>query len=131
MAVEIHANSKDKDNEPRCLKLLAKSRSQPEPYTVLFKVHGGLLTILCECPAGENGQLCRHVLGLVSHDVSILFDPQERALLPLLDELVNPAGMPALLDELRRAETALKKATKELKSVRAKMGRMIHHGLRV
>ncbi len=40
--------------------------SAPEPYTTLFKRSGTKLTANCSCPAGENGQYCKHRLNILN-----------------------------------------------------------------
>lgn len=34
--------------------------SAEEPYKVTFKKNGSNLSAYCTCPAGENGQYCKH-----------------------------------------------------------------------
>ena len=40
--------------------------SAPEPYEVHFRLDGRNLTAICTCPAGENGQYCKHRFGIMS-----------------------------------------------------------------
>lgn len=37
-----------------------------EPYTVRFMKNGDNLTAHCTCPAGENGQYCKHRFNILS-----------------------------------------------------------------
>lgn len=40
--------------------------SGAEPYAVRFIAAGGQLTANCTCPAGGEGQACKHRLGILS-----------------------------------------------------------------
>lgn len=39
--------------------------SAKEPYKVTFKKNGSNLSAYCTCPAGENGQYCKHRFNLL------------------------------------------------------------------
>ena len=39
--------------------------SSPEPYHVTFSKSGTNISAYCTCPAGENGQYCKHRLGIL------------------------------------------------------------------
>lgn len=46
--------------------------SAKEPYKVTFKKNGSNLSAYCTCPAGENGQYCKHrfnILGGITDGV--------------------------------------------------------------
>lgn len=40
--------------------------SAQEPYEVHFRVDGRNFTGICSCPAGVNGQYCKHRFGIMS-----------------------------------------------------------------
>jgi uncharacterized Zn finger protein len=40
--------------------------SAPEPYRVTFIKEGDNLNAFCTCPAGENGQYCKHRFSILS-----------------------------------------------------------------
>ena len=40
--------------------------SDPKPYNVSFSKEGDNLNAFCTCPAGENGQYCKHRFGIPS-----------------------------------------------------------------
>lgn len=48
------------------LKTFLVQGSAPEPYKVTFRKNGTNLSAYCTCPAGENGQHCKHRLGILS-----------------------------------------------------------------
>lgn len=39
--------------------------SAAEPYRVTFMLDGNNLSAFCTCPAGENGQYCKHRFGIL------------------------------------------------------------------
>jgi hypothetical protein len=40
--------------------------SAKEPYRVTFRKNGNNLSAYCTCPAGENGQYCKHRINILS-----------------------------------------------------------------
>ena len=40
--------------------------SSPEPYKVTFTKKGANISAYCTCPAGENGQYCKHRFGILA-----------------------------------------------------------------
>ena len=44
--------------------------SAPDPYTVTFELHGTKLSAYCTCPAGENGQYCKHRFAILGGNTS-------------------------------------------------------------
>lgn len=40
--------------------------SSPDPYHVTFTKDGDNLNAFCTCPAGENGQYCKHRFSILS-----------------------------------------------------------------
>jgi uncharacterized Zn finger protein len=40
--------------------------SSPEPYRVTFSKSGKNISAYCTCPAGENGQYCKHRFGILA-----------------------------------------------------------------
>lgn len=47
------------------LEFLVKG-SRPEPYHVTFTKDGDNLNAFCTCPAGENGQYCKHRFSILA-----------------------------------------------------------------
>ena len=48
--------------------------SAGEPYNVKFSLNENKLKVLCDCPAGIYGKLCKHKIGLLANDASLLFN---------------------------------------------------------
>jgi hypothetical protein len=40
--------------------------SSTEPYKVTFQKHGTNLSAFCTCPAGDNGQYCKHRFSILN-----------------------------------------------------------------
>jgi uncharacterized Zn finger protein len=40
----------------------------PEPYETTFTRSGNNINAFCTCPAGENGQYCKHRFGILAGD---------------------------------------------------------------
>ena len=105
--------------------ILAKS-SSGEPYEVRFEQLGDRLTAQCGCAAGDQQQLCKHIIAFLTGDCSMLFHPdQEPELLDTL-KLANAAGIIADYDdlqlelnrldfELKQTKQSVEKARRELK----------------
>lgn len=94
--------------------------SAEEPYHIVFTRAGGLVVGVCSCPAGENGQWCKHRLGILREDPAICagLDPVAiaavRSWLPgtLLERVI--AEVAAAEAELEKAQAVVKKAKKRL-----------------
>lgn len=115
------------------LKILAKSSSQPEPYSVVVKWSNNKLSALCSCPAGEIGQLCKHKYAVLSNDQAILYDKKQSGQLDKISEWVQASSFPSLLSELEQAEEekdeAIEKAKKKYSTVKHKIARLLSEGV--
>jgi hypothetical protein len=49
--------------------------SSPQPYQVTFTKKGPNVSASCTCPAGENGQYCKHRFGILAGSDANLIDP--------------------------------------------------------
>jgi hypothetical protein len=114
--------------------VMARSSSQPEPYSVTFSTDDKLLAIRCACPAGELSQLCKHKLALLQGDESILFDSSQRDQLTTALGWVRSTSIPSLLDELKQAEKTseqqISHAKKTLSAVKHRIGRLLTEGVK-
>jgi uncharacterized Zn finger protein len=55
------------DYVEKCVFLIKGSAS--EPYKVTFEKDGSNLSAYCTCPAGQNGQYCKHRFAILAGDV--------------------------------------------------------------
>ena len=114
--------------------LKARSSSRPEPYLVVFVWNNKTLSVSCDCPAGELGQLCKHKLALLQNDASMLYNPNQKDDLAKAFKWVQTTSFSSLLNELketeRQTEQTIANAKKQLASVKQKVGRLIREGLK-
>ena len=55
--------------------------SSGEPYDVHFEFSDNKFKVLCNCPAGIYGKLCKHKTGLLDGDSSLLFNKTDQEIL--------------------------------------------------
>ena len=114
--------------------LKARSSSRPEPYLVVFVWNNETLSVSCDCPAGEVGQLCKHKLALLQNDASMLYNPNQKDDLAKAFKWVQTTSFSSLLNELketeRQTEQTIANAKKQLASLKQKVGRLIREGLK-
>jgi uncharacterized Zn finger protein len=48
--------------------------SSPEPYEVTFLKKGTNISAFCTCPAGMNGQYCKHRFGILAGSAANVID---------------------------------------------------------
>lgn len=94
--------------------------SSPEPYNVTFIRRGTNISAYCSCPAGENGQSCKHRLGLLAGSDANVVNPnpaliaQVSSWLPGSDIENAWVEVKRLEHEAERIRTQLSKAKKDL-----------------
>jgi len=94
--------------------------SAPEPYEVAFTITGGSITATCSCPAGKNGQYCKHRVSILQGSRSGIVSGNGEAVQTVLAALPGTAIEAALADfqnaarELERAKSADATAKKAL-----------------
>ena len=94
--------------------------SAAEPYEVTFQKAGENLSAFCTCPAGENGQYCKHrfrilegsMEGIVSGNTGQV--PTVVAWLPGTDVAAAMAAVVAAEREFERAKQVVSRAKKNL-----------------
>lgn len=100
--------------------------SASEPYEVVFvRRDNGNLFAYCSCPAGENGQYCKHRINILTGNMEGIVSPNREAVkvvaswLPGTDLEVALKRVLALEIEEARLKRELSAAKKELaKSMR-------------
>lgn len=108
--------------------LLAKSSSREEPYSVEFRLKDNLLSVECDCPAGERGQLCKHKLSFISHKKAMLYDSEQAQELDKVCKWVECSDFSELLKVLEETERELEQAKRKLKTTKMKFGRLMMQG---
>jgi len=92
--------------------------SAPEPYRVTFTKDQNNLNAYCTCPAGENGQYCKHRFAILSGDGKAIVSENKdqvktvKAWLPgtdLENALIDLAQAEHEYDEAKERLTAAKR----------------------
>jgi hypothetical protein len=99
--------------------LLVKSSSMPGVgYEVVFKNVNDIITIKCNCRAGELTKLCKHKLALIRGDSSILMDDDENYNFIKVKEWIKNSAFSQLIIELDLAEKALAEKQLEIRKIK-------------
>lgn len=85
--------------------------SAPEPYEVTFLWDGSRLSALCTCPAGQNGQYCKHRIGILENTPSGIVSDNSESISQVLSWLEGTT-LESALSEYRQADEALVDAKK-------------------
>jgi hypothetical protein len=110
--------------------LLVKSNSKPGVgYEVIFKNMNGIITIKCNCRAGELTKLCRHKLAIIRGDYSILMDDNEDYNVVRVKEAVNNSDFSQLIIKHDLAEKALAEKQQELKKIKDRLEVAMRRGI--
>ncbi|MDE1901492.1 MAG: SWIM zinc finger family protein [Alphaproteobacteria bacterium] len=76
---------------------------EPKPYLVIFERKGNHLNAMCSCPAGKNGQYCKHRLGLLAGDVTNLVSNNASDVSKLPD-MLKDSDVQTAMEHLQQAE---------------------------
>lgn len=98
-------------------------------YEVVFKNIDGIITIKCNCRAGELTKLCKHKLALIRGDSSILMDGDEDYNFRNVKEWIKNSALFQLIIEHDLAEKALAEKQKELKKIKDKLELSMRRGI--
>jgi len=94
--------------------------SQSEPYKVTFKKDGNNLSGFCTCPAGDNGQYCKHrfnILGGLTEGIVSGNEADVQLVAAWLPGTDVEAAMNAVMD----AEEKCELAKRELSSAKKRL----------
>jgi len=87
--------------------------SAPKAYHVTFTKYGDNLNAFCTCPAGENGQYCKHRFGILSgSDKAVVSENKEQV--PIVQAWLAGSDLEEALMELAEAEDEHSHARKRL-----------------
>ncbi|WP_419785410.1 hypothetical protein [Pseudodesulfovibrio sp.] len=106
-------------------------------YLVEFEMKDGL-SVICDCPAGIHGQLCKHKLALIDGDGSV-YDPEmEDGGFPLdkwakAMKWIKESGVDELVtdfrERLKKLEAEKKRLQKQVRNEKARLARMLGEGV--
>lgn len=95
---------------------VVRSKSSGNEYTVqVFPTSDGPV-ITCDCPAGENGQYCKHRFSLISGDESEVV--KSDAPVTEIAALVRGSRLEEAIAAMHRQETVVKKAQADLRAIK-------------
>jgi len=100
------------------ISIKAKSSSGDGFYTVDFFVKEDVLSVLCDCPAGEWGKFCKHKWQLLNGDQDMLADPEQAEKLLPITELATKKGVEGLYKDVEDLEAQKKALTKDQKKAK-------------
>jgi uncharacterized Zn finger protein len=84
--------------------------SAPSPYRVTFANQGdGNLSAFCTCPAGANGQSCKHRVAIIAGETAGIVSGNEPEVQTVV-EWLKGSDVERRLEELRAAERQLEGA---------------------
>ncbi|MEZ5561221.1 MAG: SWIM zinc finger family protein [Pseudomonadales bacterium] len=93
--------------------------SASEPYQVTFRKVGDNLSAFCTCPAGQNGQYCKHRFSILAGSAKGIVSDNSSDLSAVNEWLVG-SDVQAAMIEVERLEIEAERIKKEL--ARAKKG---------
>lgn len=96
--------------------------SAPEPYRVTFTKENDNLNAYCTCPAGENGQYCKHRLGILSGSI-ILIESKNKEQVTVVQSWLPGSDLEEALMELAAAEHEHDHAKKRLSIAKKNMAK--------
>jgi hypothetical protein len=110
--------------------LLVKSSSMlGVNYEVVFKNNNGIITIKCNCRAGELTKLCKHKLALLRGDSSILINDNEHHNFIHVKEWIINSDFSQLIIEHDLAEKVLAEKQQALKKIRDRLEMAMRRGI--
>ena len=98
--------------------------SAEEPYKITFIKEGTNLSAYCACPAGENGQYCKHRFGIMEGDTKGIVSGNEMDVATIVSWLKG-TDVEAAINEMKKAERELEVAKKQLSAARRAVAKVI------
>ena len=91
--------------------------SAAEPYVVIIARDGNNLTAICDCPAGSNGQYCKHRFSLLEGSSKGVVGGDIEAI-PSLPELLSGTDVEDAIFALKEVEAESAAIKKKLSSAK-------------
>jgi SWIM zinc finger len=99
--------------------------SQGDEYGVTFEINGAAARASCTCPAGSNGQYCKHRLGLMDGDASPLLSDNNSDV-ARLPTLLRGTDLEAAHGRFSKAEAACAIAKYDFDAAKKALSRVMH-----
>lgn len=98
------------------MKFLVKSKSSGKEYSVEVAETKDGPVITCDCPAGENGQYCKHRFALIAGDDREVIEAD--APVSEIAKLLAGSRLEAALAAMQRQDAIVKKAQAGLRAIK-------------
>lgn len=99
--------------------------SASKPYEVIFIKDGDSLTALCDCPAGQFGNACKHRITILDGDASAISSSNADQA-PKIVEWLAGTDVEAALAEMRQAEKAPDKTKADIAALKKKLAKAMN-----
>jgi len=103
--------------------------SSGEPYNVKFIFNNNKLTVSCDCPAGIYGKLCKHKIGLLANDISLLFDKSDQESLQKISNIVKNSNYEKMMSEYNITKREIEMAQKKEKKIKEQLEQALKTGI--
>ena len=98
--------------------------SAEEPYKVTFKKNGSNLSAYCTCPAGENGQCCKHRFRILAgSNEGIVSGNKDEAM--IVKAWLRGTDVETALIEVAEKERVFEKVKKDLSAAKKKLAQIM------
>ena len=94
--------------------------SASDPYDVTFRLHGTNLSAYCTCPAGVNGQYCKHRFGIMAGQTKGIVSRNESDV-AIVHDWVPGTDVEAAIQDLVAAEDQLADAKKDVSAAKKRV----------
>jgi len=110
------------------ISIRAKSSSGGEPYIVDFMREKGLLSVFCNCAAGDFGKFCKHKWQLLSGDRSMLYSSEDEEKLQQVEEWVEESSFSLLYSDVNELEAQVAKLKAQIKKAKKDAEKRMREG---
>ncbi|MGA2151244.1 MAG: SWIM zinc finger family protein [Geobacteraceae bacterium] len=94
--------------------------SAEAPYRVTFQKNGNNLSAYCTCPAGNNGQYCKHRFNIISGITDGIVSNNEQDV-KIVESWLPGTDVEDALNEVMDAEEQFEKAKHKLSSAKKRL----------
>lgn len=101
--------------------------SSGDYYNVEIFELNGKISITCDCPAGQFGNMCKHKNKIIDGDTSILFDSQQKSDLDYISKKFEVKGFKDYTTAIEKIEKAIKDLEKEHKKLLKRIQNKIYN----
>lgn len=99
--------------------------SAPEPYTVTFTKSDKRVNAFCTCPAGDNGQYCKHRVRILAGESTGIVSDNVKDI-PTITAWMKGSTLESAFQKVRDAEHQLQQAERELSSTKKALAKVMH-----